>query len=87
MTKEERFMATTAINALETDMVNNSTHINGPELVTNLEEEMMVWGYMMTQYNLKAQLWKLGDKGKMAAMEGMIQLHIMDTWKVMDPVK
>jgi hypothetical protein len=47
----------------------------------------MVWGYMMTQYNLKAGLRKFGDKGKTAAMEEMMQLHIMDTWKVMDPAK
>ena len=80
-------MATTAINALGTDMVDNATHINDPELVSSLEEEMMVWGYMMTQYNLKAGLRKFGDKGKMAAMEEMMQLHIMDTWKAMDPAK
>jgi hypothetical protein len=87
MTKEERLMATTAINALETDMVDNATHISNPEIVTNLEEEMMVWGYMMMQYNLKAGLRKFRDKGKMAAMEEMTQLHIMDTWKAMDPAK
>ena len=87
MTKEERLMATTASNALGTDMVDDATHVNDPELVSSLEEEMMVWGYMMTQYNLKAGLRKFGDKGKTAAMEEMMQLHIMDTWKVMDPAK
>ncbi len=80
-------MATTAINALEMDMVDDATHFNDPELVSSLEEEMMVWGYMMTQYNLKAGLWKFGNKAKMAAMEEMMQLHIMDTWKAMDPAK
>jgi hypothetical protein len=39
----------------------------------------------MTQYNLKAGLKRFGDRGKTAAMEEMTQLHIMDTWKVMDP--
>jgi hypothetical protein len=42
-------------------------------------------GYVMTQYNLKAGLRRFGDRGKTAAMEEMMQLHIMDTWRVMDP--
>ena len=87
MTKEECLKATTAINALEMDMVDNLTHVNDPELVSSSEEEMMVWGYMMTQYNLKAGLRKFEDKGKMAVMEETTQLHIMDTWKAMDPAK
>jgi hypothetical protein len=80
-------MAATASNALGTDMVDDATHVNDPEVVSSSEEEMMIWGYMMMQYNLKAGLRKFGDKGKMAAMEEMTQLHIMDTWKVMDPAK
>jgi hypothetical protein len=87
MTKEEHLMSTTAINTLETNMVDDATHANDPELVTNSEEEMVVWGYMMMQYNLEAGIQKFGDKGKMAAMEEMMQLHIMDTWKAMDPAK
>ena len=39
----------------------------------------------MTQYNLKAGLRRFGDRGNATAMEEMTQLHIMDTWKVMDP--
>ncbi len=35
-------MATTAINTLGTDMVDDGTHVNNPELVSSLEEEMMV---------------------------------------------
>jgi hypothetical protein len=49
MMKEEHLMATTASNALGIDMVDDATHVNNPELVSSLEEEMMVWGYMMTQ--------------------------------------
>jgi hypothetical protein len=78
-------MATTASTTLGMDMVDNATHVNNPELVSSLEEEMMVWGYMMTQYNLKAGLRKFGDKGKTAAVEERMQLHIMDKWKAMDP--
>ncbi len=80
-------MATTAINALRTDMVDDATHVNDLDLVSSLEKEMMVWGYMMIQYNLKAGLWKFGDKAKTATIEEMMQLHIMDTWKPMDPAK
>jgi hypothetical protein len=39
----------------------------------------------MTQDNLKAGLRRFGDIEKTTAMEEMTQLHIMDTWKVMDP--
>ncbi len=80
-------MATTAINALGTDMVDYATHVNDSELASRLEEEMMVWGYTMMQYNLKAGLRKFGDKARTAAMEEMIQLHIIDTWKAVDPAK
>ncbi len=80
-------MATIASNTLGTDRVDNATHVINPELVSSLEEEMMVWGYMMMQYILKAGLRKFGDKGKTAAMEKMTQLHIIDTWKAMDPEK
>jgi hypothetical protein len=52
-----------------------------------LEEEVKIWGYMMTQYNLKAGLRKLGDRGKTARTEEMTQLHIMDTWKAIEPAK
>ncbi len=41
----------------------------------------------MTQYNLKAGLQKFGKKGASAAMEELTQLHIMDTWRAMDPSK
>jgi hypothetical protein len=48
---------------------------------------MKVWGYLMTQYNLNPGLRKFGDKGAKAAMDKLTQLHIMDTWTAMDPLK
>jgi hypothetical protein len=54
MMKEERLMATTASNALGTDMVDNATHISNPELVSGLEEEMMVWGLGVTTFFFKS---------------------------------
>jgi hypothetical protein len=41
----------------------------------------------MTQYNLKPDLRKFGDKGTKAAMDKLTQLHIMDSWTAMDPSK
>jgi hypothetical protein len=61
MTKEERIHATTYT---ETEPeVDNTKHVVDPNLVTNLEEEMKVWGYLMTQYNLKPGLRKFEAKG------------------------
>jgi hypothetical protein len=48
---------------------------------------MKVWGYLMTQYNLKPGLRKFGEKRAMAAMDELTQLHVMDTWTAMDPSK
>ena len=51
------------------------------------EDEMKVWGCLMTQYNLKPGLRKFGEKGATAAMDELTQLHVMDTWTAMDPSK
>jgi hypothetical protein len=57
------------------------------ELTTNSEDEMAVFGYLMTQYNLKAGLREFGDRGVSAAEDELTQLHVMDTWEVQDPSK
>ncbi len=67
--------------------VDDTEHTVDPELVTDLEDEMKVWGYLMTQYNFKPGLRKFGDKGAKATMDKLTQLHIMDTWTAMDPLK
>jgi hypothetical protein len=56
MSKEEQLLATTTDNVLECDMINEVDHETDPEMVTNSKDEVKVWGYMMTQYNLKARL-------------------------------
>jgi hypothetical protein len=38
----------------------------------------------MTQHNLTPGLCKFGKRGAKAAVSELIQLHIMDTWAVMD---
>jgi hypothetical protein len=87
MSKEERLLATTTSNAIELDMINDVEHKVDPQLTTMSEDEVKVWGYIMTQYSLKAGLQKFGKKGTTAAKQELTQLHVMDTRKAMDPMK
>jgi hypothetical protein len=48
---------------------------------------MKIWAYLMTQYNLKPGLRKFGARGVTAALDELMQLHVMDTWTAMDPSK
>ncbi len=41
--------------------VDCTQHIMDSELVTESKDEMKVWGYLMTQYNLKPGLREFGD--------------------------
>ncbi len=68
-------------------LVDDTEHTVDSELVTDSEDDMKVWGCLMTQHNLKPGLRKFGDKGAKAAMDKLTQLHIMDTWMAMDPLK
>jgi hypothetical protein len=77
MTKEERLLATTTLPMEAT--TDDATHKIDPKLCTTSQEEMMVWAYMMTQYNLKPGLRKFGTRGVTAAVKELTQLHIMDT--------
>ena len=73
----------TTSNAAEE--VVETEHIVDVELTTKCEDKMAVWGYIMMQYNLKPGLRKFGQRGVKAAVSELTQLHIMDTWAVMDP--
>jgi hypothetical protein len=85
MSKEEQMHATTWNNIAHLESrVDDTVHIIDPALITNLEDELKVWGYIMTQYNLKPGLRKFGARGEKAAIEKLTQLHIMDTWTAMD---
>jgi hypothetical protein len=80
MSKEEQMHATTWNNIAHLESrVDDTVHIIDPALITNLEDELKVWGYIMTQYNLKPGLRKFGARGEKAAIEKLTQLHIMDT--------
>jgi hypothetical protein len=85
MMKQEQIHATTWSET--TFAIDDTKHMIEPELVTESEDEMKVWGYLMTQYNLKPGLRKFGEKGAAAAMNELTQLHVMDTWTAMDPSK
>ena len=84
-TKEERVHATTWTGTSMTQ--DNMKHVIDKDLVTQSEDEFKVWAYVMTQYNLKPGLHKFGERGLTAAVDKLTQLHIMDTWTVMDPSK
>ena len=60
-------------------------HESDKELTASDKQEVVVWAYLMTQYNLKPGLHKFGAKGEQAAMSELTQLHVIDTWTVMDP--
>ena len=81
MSKEERKHATTSSAIQSEPTVNKTLHRIDAELVTELEDEMKVWAYLMTQYNLKPGLRKFDAKGTAAALDELTQLHI---WKAMD---
>ncbi len=85
MSKQERMHTTTSSQMDVEPEVDCTQHVIGPELVTESEDKMKVWGYLMTQYNLKPGLRKLGERGAGMARVKLTQLHIMDTWKAMDP--
>jgi hypothetical protein len=86
MTREERVHAT-PWTGMTMPMVDGTEHIVDKDLVTESEDKLKVWGYLMTQYNLKSGLQKFGEREAMAAVDELTQLHIMDTWTAMDPSK
>ena len=67
--------------------IDNVVHPINPELCTDSKEKMAVWGYLMTQYNLKPGLQKFGERRATAGISELTQLHVMDTWTVIDPTK
>ncbi len=66
MTKVEQMHFTTFKG---TNMVvDNANHKIYPDLMTTSEDKLKVWGYIMTQYNLKPGLCKFGARGQAAAI-------------------
>jgi hypothetical protein len=67
--------------------VDDVQHIEDAVLTTTSADKLAIWGYLMTQYNLKPGLQKFGARGESTAITEMMQLHMMDTWTAMDPSK
>jgi hypothetical protein len=65
--------------------LNDVEHESDKKMTMSDKHEVAVWAYLMTQYNLKPGLCKFGAKGEQAAMSELTQLHVIDTWTVMDP--
>jgi hypothetical protein len=65
--------------------VDTTEHNIDEELTIGCKQEVAVWAYLMTQLNLKPGLQKFGERGAKAAVSQLMQLHITDTWTVMDP--
>jgi hypothetical protein len=76
----ERILGTTSLSSVE-PLIDDTIHSMDDAMTTTSEDELKVWGYVMTQYNLKSGLRKFGNKGEMAAVNELTQLHVMDTWK------
>ncbi len=65
--------------------INNAEQIVDKELIRRPKHEVKIWGYLMTHYKLKPGLCKFGKKWAEAAESELTQLHVMNTWKVMNP--
>ncbi len=66
-----------------TPIIDDTIHRWDKAMTTTSKDELKVWGYVMTQYNLKPGLCKFGSKGQTAAVKELTQLHVMDTWTPM----
>ncbi len=87
LANKEQLLATTTSDD-KCDMINDAMHKVDPALTTELEGRIKVWGYLMMQYNhLKLGLSKFGERGTAAVVKELIQLHLMDTWRAINPTK
>ncbi len=59
----EQILGTTSLSLVE-PLIDDTIHSVDDAMTTTLEDELKVWGYVMTQYNLKLGLRKFGNKGK-----------------------
>jgi hypothetical protein len=84
--KEEQLLAT-ILSSPASAWIDNAVHETDAALTTTSEAELKVWGYLMTQYNLKPGLRKFGNRGETAAVKELSQLHVMDTWTPMEAGK
>ena len=65
---------------IEEAPINDTDHIIDPDLIAQNLDEGAVWGYLMTQYGLKAGLRKYNKRADKAAVKELTALHVMNTW-------
>ena len=82
MTKEEQRLFTSSSDSPE-PLIDDTIHRVDKTLITRSEDKLKVWGYVMTQYNLKPGLRKFGNMEQKATVKELTQLHVMDTWTSM----
>ena len=69
------------VQVIEEAPINDTDHVIDPELIAQNPDEVAIWGYLMTQYGLKAGLRKFGERADKAAVKELTTLHVMNTWK------
>ena len=69
------------VQVIDEAPINDIDHAINPELITQNPDKIAVWGYPMTQYNLKDGLRKFDKRADKAAVKELTTLHVMNTWK------
>ncbi len=87
MSKEEQMTAMTSSTDFLKNTIDDTIHRNNLEMTMTSEDEIKVWGYLMTQYNLVLGLKKFGTQGETVTIKELTQLHVMDTWTATNPAK
>jgi hypothetical protein len=82
VTKGEQILGTTSSSSVK-PLIDDTIHRADDAMTTTSKDELKVWGYVMTQYNLNQGLRKFGNNGEMAAVNKLTQLHVMDMWRPM----
>ena len=82
MTEEEQMLFTSSSDSPE-PLIDDTIHRVDKTLITRSKDKLKVWGYVMTQYNLKPGLRKFGNMEQKATVKELTQLHVMDTWTSM----
>ena len=70
MTKEEQMLFTSSSDSPE-PLIDDTIHRVDKTLIKTSEDKLKVWGYVMTQYNLKPGLRKFGNRGQKTAVKGV----------------
>lgn len=59
--------------------INKNNHTVNSELLSQRSNEVVIWGYHITQGDLNTGPWKFGDKADCVAIKELAMLHTMNT--------